>query len=146
MRGRGERVELLPDTAAARIRSRRLLLFKPSFGINTAWAYREMAALAPAAYLPGSDAESRLATWINSAAGLEELVFNNMERVAFAKYVALPTLLAKLRKSFGLTVGMSGSGSACYALLVESSPGAEIRACIQDALGAQVFVAETQIR
>ncbi|WP_415908562.1 4-(cytidine 5'-diphospho)-2-C-methyl-D-erythritol kinase [Oleiharenicola sp. Vm1] len=35
MRGRGERVEDLPPAAAARLRGRRVLVFKPSFGIAT---------------------------------------------------------------------------------------------------------------
>ena len=38
MRGRGERIEALPASAAARLRGRRVLLFKPSFGISTPWA------------------------------------------------------------------------------------------------------------
>jgi 4-diphosphocytidyl-2-C-methyl-D-erythritol kinase len=42
MRGRGEHIESLPAGAAGRLRGRRVLVFKPSFGIATPWAYRRM--------------------------------------------------------------------------------------------------------
>lgn len=147
MRGRGEKIEKLNDAATTRLRGRRLLLFKPSFGISTVWAYRTMAAAAPAFYLPAPQAEERLMRWIeDSSAPLENLLFNNMEGVAFAKFVALPTMLETLRKRFGLAVAMSGSGSACFALLREADPVDQIAACVRDAFGPTAFIVEAQIR
>ncbi|HEU5079412.1 MAG TPA: 4-(cytidine 5'-diphospho)-2-C-methyl-D-erythritol kinase [Opitutaceae bacterium] len=147
MRGRGERIQTLGTDLAARLKGRRVLLFKPSFGISTVWAYRAMAAAAPAHYLPTEQAEARLENWQNDpSAPLENLLFNNMEGVAFAKFVALPTLLEKLHRRFGVAVRMSGSGSACFALLREQDPVAEIVACIREAFGPTAFVAEAQIR
>jgi 4-diphosphocytidyl-2-C-methyl-D-erythritol kinase len=146
MRGRGERVELLPESAVARLRGQRLLLFKPSFGIATAWAYGQMAACAPSAYLAPEEAEARLVSWLeNPCASLANLLFNNMERVAFTKFLALPTLIEKLRAKFGLAVAMSGSGSACFALLGDDAPLPAICACIHDAWGRDVFMAEAKI-
>jgi 4-diphosphocytidyl-2-C-methyl-D-erythritol kinase len=118
MRGRGERVELLPVYAARRIRGRRVLLFKPSFGISTPWAYGRMAARGTD-YLPANQAEDRLAGWLKGAGPIEELLFNNMEPAAFDKYVALPMMLAKLRAAAEVAAVMSGSGSACFVVLPE---------------------------
>ena len=59
MRGRGERVTPLPESVARRLQGRRVLLFKPGFGIATPWAYGQLAAAAPGSYLPSSDAEAR---------------------------------------------------------------------------------------
>jgi 4-diphosphocytidyl-2-C-methyl-D-erythritol kinase len=118
MRGRGERVALLPVYAASRIRGRRVLLFKPSFGISTPWAYGRMAARGTD-YLPTDQAEDRLAGWLKGTGPVEELLFNNMQPAAFEKYLALPMLLAKLRAIAGVAAIMSGSGSACFALLPE---------------------------
>ena len=147
MRGRGERIEALPAEAAGRLRGRRLLVFKPHFGIATAWAYGEMVKAAPGAYLPSGDAEGRLAAWVGKpGAPAEELLFNNMEAAAFRKYVALPVMLAWLRKEFGVAAGMSGSGSACYALLAEDSPVEKMAACIREGWGDDVFAVETRIR
>lgn len=146
MRGRGERIEVLPAEAAGRLSGRRLLVFKPAFGIATAWAYGEMVKAAPKSYLASGDAEARLAAWVGRAgAPAEELLFNNMEAAAFRKYVALPVLLAWLREEFGVAAGMSGSGSACYALLREDSPVEAMVARIREALGDEVFVVETRI-
>ena len=147
MRGRGERVERLVEGAAARLRGRRVLIFKPGFGIATPWAYGRMAAGAPGSYLPEAEAEARLAAWwANADAPAEELLFNNMEGVAFEKFVALPTLAERLEKKYGLTVRMSGSGSACFAFLAANAPVAEITADIREAWGESVFITETRIR
>jgi 4-diphosphocytidyl-2-C-methyl-D-erythritol kinase len=142
MRGRGERVDNLP-AAAARVRGRRLLVFKPSFGIATPWAYGRMVTRATD-YLAAADAEARLAKWSGGSAPVEELLFNNMEPAAFEKYVALPVLLAQLRKEFGLVPHMSGSGSACFALLGDNQVAAPIADRIRSAWGAAAHVIETR--
>jgi 4-diphosphocytidyl-2-C-methyl-D-erythritol kinase len=141
MRGRGERVDDLPADARARLSGRRVLVFKPSFGIATPWAYARMVQRA-GDYLPAAEAEARLARWSTGAAPAEELLFNNMEPAAFEKYVALPVLLERLRREFGLAPRMSGSGSACFALLRENTAIGEITGAIRDAWGetAQVLV------
>jgi 4-diphosphocytidyl-2-C-methyl-D-erythritol kinase len=124
---------------------RRVLVFKPAFGISTPWAYARLAAEAPESYLPAAAAEARLAAWLADPHALAEgLLFNNMERAAFAKFVALPTLLARLRERFGLAARMSGSGSACFALLTEDAPVAAIRAEVRAAWGATALVRETR--
>ena len=145
MRGRGERIEALPVAAAARVRGRRVLLFKPSFGISTAWAYGRMAEETPAHYWPAVEVEARLSAWLAGPAPVEELLANNMEGVAFEKYVALPVLLAKLQREFGVAARMSGSGSACFALLGDDFVTAPLVACIRACWGPQAFVREARL-
>lgn len=146
MRGRGEDVQLLPVQAATRLRGKRLLIFKPPFGISTVWAYRQMAAGAPATYLPPTEAEERLAAWIGDAAApAENLLFNNMEAPAFTKFIALPVALDCLRAEFGLAPCMSGSGSACFAFLPDNAPVVAITRRIRELWGAEAFVAETRL-
>ncbi|MDF9826173.1 4-diphosphocytidyl-2-C-methyl-D-erythritol kinase [Ereboglobus sp. PH5-10] len=149
MRGRGERAEPLSGGAARRLAGRRVLIFKPDVSINTAWSYRRMAARAPESYLAEKNAEARLAAWLeNTTAGAEGLLFNNMEPVAFEKFVALPVLLARLRGRFGVAAGMSGSGSACFALLRDDATADAVREmmeCARAALGRGAFVAEARI-
>lgn len=142
MRGRGERVELLPAAAAGRLRGRRVLVFKPSFGISTPWAYGRMVAR-NADYLPTEKAEARLARWAEGEAPAEALLYNNMEPAAFEKYVPLPLLLARLRSEFGVAAAMSGSGSACYALLRDETDTTALIARIRSCWGAEIFVQET---
>ena len=147
MRGRGERADALPREAARRLGGRRVLIFKPGFSIGTAWAYRQMAAGAPRFYLPAEEAEARLARWLESpGTPAETLLFNNMEGPAFAKYIALPTLLDELRAGFGLAPRMSGSGSACFALLPETADAQAIRARIREHWGEAALTVETRLR
>jgi 4-diphosphocytidyl-2-C-methyl-D-erythritol kinase len=146
MRGRGECVEALPPAAAARLSGRRVLMFKPAFGIATPWAYGRLAAAAPAGYLPAEEAEGRLAGWLaRPEAPVAELLFNNMEPPAFAKFVALPALLDRLRNEFGLAPRMSGSGSACFALLEEDMPAEPVAAAIRAAWGPSALVSDTRL-
>lgn len=146
MRGRGERVAELPPAAASRLRGRRVLVFKPGFGISTAWSYARMAAEAPRSYLPPSDADARVNAWLaDEGAPAEMLLFNNMEVPAFAKFLALPVLCQQLKSDFGLKPQLSGSGSACFALLTDETEVAPIITVIREAWGQTAFVREARL-
>lgn len=145
MRGRGERIEPLPEDAAARLRGRRVLVFKPDFGVATAWAYQALAAR-PEWYADAAAEEARLAAWVadrNAPAGA--LPANTLERPVFAKWIALPALLAWLRERHGVAARMSGSGSACFALLEPRVDEAELVADIRAAWGETAFVQATEL-
>lgn len=144
MRGRGEWIEQLPEAAAGRLYPWHVLVFKPSFGVPTPWAYGRMIARGTD-YLPAGEAEARLASWINGAAPAGDLLFNNMEPAVFEKFVALPALLVKLRREFGLAAGMSGSGSACFALLPEDFAVEPVIELIRRSWGPAAFVHRARI-
>ena len=74
-----------------------------------------------------------------------ELLFNNMEAAAFAKFLALPAMLERLRTDFGLAPRMSGSGSACYAFLTDDTPVDAIVVAIRAAWGAETFVMQARL-
>jgi 4-diphosphocytidyl-2-C-methyl-D-erythritol kinase len=144
MRGRGERITPLPEMAARRLRGRRVLLFKPGFPIATGWAYGQLAAAGT--YVPPAEAEARLAAWQGGTEPAEALLANNMEAVAFAKFPALPVLLDRLRSSGDLAPRLSGSGSACFALLPEGGgPPSGAVAAIREAWGPLAFIQETRL-
>lgn len=146
MRGRGEQVQALTGGMAHRLRGRRVLIFKPPFGISTVWAYRQLAATAPASYLAAPEAEGRLAKWIGDEnAPADDLLFNNMEVPAFNKFIGLPVAVACLRAEFGLTARMSGSGSACFAFLAEDTPVTALTTRIRELWGPEAFVTETRL-
>jgi 4-diphosphocytidyl-2-C-methyl-D-erythritol kinase len=145
MRGRGEQIVPLPSPASDRLRGRRVLIFKPNFAVATAWAYAQMARRGTD-YLRREEAEERLAIWVdNDHAGAAELLFNNMQAPVFDKYVALPVLLGKLHRDFGVAVQMSGSGSACFALLDDEFVADSMVACIYRDWGPRTFVREARI-
>ena len=145
MRGRGERVEVVSESvSAARLQGRRVLLFKPSFGINTAWAYGQMVKRGTD-YLPETEAERRLKEWLGGVGPVEELLYNNMEGVALEKFVALALLLEKIRQETGAVGRMSGSGSACYVFLDEKQDSVPLTALIRTCWGATAFVQEARI-
>ena len=144
MRGRGEKIEQLSAAARARLSGRRVLLFKPRFSINTAWAYQQMRQRATD-YVPVGLAEKQVAAWLDGSKPAEQLLANNMERVAFDKFIALPVLLNKLRTQFGVEGRMSGSGSACFVFLSEEQASAPLLQCIRACWGAAAFGQETRL-
>jgi 4-diphosphocytidyl-2-C-methyl-D-erythritol kinase len=145
MRGRGELLEALPESAIKRISGRRVLVFKPWFGIGTAWAYQEMAAGAPSSYLAPDKAEERLARWVQDTGGtLEDLLFNNMEMPAFHKFISMPVLMQILSEQCGLSARMSGSGSACFVPLPDGFDARPAIAAIRSAWGDESFAIETR--
>jgi 4-diphosphocytidyl-2-C-methyl-D-erythritol kinase len=153
MRGRGDQIEIMPEAAAKRLYGQKVLLFKPSFGISTPWAYGRMAAEAPAHYFPTSEAEQRLSRWITGDESLSGLLFNSMEGVAFRKFVALQVMLEKLQVELGVAARMSGSGSTCFALAGrdettgdarrENAAVTQMKHLIRQGWGEEAFVHET---
>jgi len=145
MRGRGEHVESLADAETAALRGRRLLLFKPPFGVATADAYRDMRAAGGAEYVSEADAEARIAAWRVAPATAPLPLFNNMEGVVFRKHLALPALLERLAVGHRLEPRMSGSGSACFAFLPDGYDAAGAAGAIRDAWGDGAFIRETTL-
>jgi len=145
MRGRGERVEPLGAGAAGRLRGRRVLVFKPAFGVATAEAYAALAAR-PEWYADAAAEEARLAGWAADAgAPAEALLANTLERPVFAKWIALPTMLAWLRERHGVEARMSGSGSACFVLLEPGRDEAPLRETLHAGWGAEALVQATAL-
>jgi 4-diphosphocytidyl-2-C-methyl-D-erythritol kinase len=146
MRGRGERVAPIHTGATDRLIGRKVMVFKPGVGVDTAWAYRQMAKRATASYLPVAESEARLEVWLKSPdAPAEALLYNGMEGPVFAKFIVLPVLVDLFRAEFGLEARMTGSGSACFALLAPGAPIDAIARRIRSILGEEAFVVETTI-
>jgi len=140
MRGRGEINDPLPMAARDVLWGRELLIFKPPFGVPTAWAYRQLREHGAAWYVPTAKAEEALAQWLAQPTWETLPLGNNLERPVFEKYVALPVLLDELRQKYRLRCRMSGSGSACFALLEPASPQVAIEQTIREAWGAETVI------
>lgn len=146
VRGRGERIEPLPVEAAARLRGKRFLLLKPSFSIDTAWAYQALGREADPFVAP-EEAEPRLAESLGAASerSIDQGLFNSLERPVFRKFIALPTLKARLDR-LGLPVRMSGSGSTLFACLDERDPREdEARRLAEDAYGDSGWIRAVRV-
>ena len=145
MRGRGERLETLPEEVCARLRGQSLVLFRPEFPVSTAWAYGQLVEGAPNTYETPQAADQRLEAFVHGAGTLEGLLFNSFELPIGQKYLAISTLLGDLRAS-GVPCWMSGSGSCCLALVDGAGPAlAQVKAQIRSAWGESVFLVETSI-
>ena len=114
--GRGERLSPLGRLPA--LEGSHLLLIHPSFGVPTAWAYRQLAKYPDAQNgVPGRAAQlaKKLATGTLKDARSD--FFNALEAPVLPKYPFL-ALVREFLAEQGATVSlMSGSGSSLFAIL-----------------------------
>ena len=143
MRGRGERLTILPEAARAALSGRKVVLAKPPFGVPTPEAYGLLAKAGK--YRPTDQAEAGLEAWIGSPSADPARIGNDLAAPVFAKYVALPAGLASLRRVTGAEWHMTGSGSACFAWVKDGFDQAGLRADVRRVWGAGAWVAETVI-
>ncbi len=142
MRGRGEKVFPLTGEAKDYLGMLKLVLFKPDFSINTGWAYSQMKAN-PEVYINADEAEARLSEWLENPNITGIPLINNMQIEAFKKYPALEITLEKIKEKFGIPAMMSGSGSACFAIVNDLSDKqiSELKVFIKSLLGDSCFLA-----
>lgn len=145
MRGRGERVETLPEAACAQLLKLRFLIFKPAFGVSTAEAYGTMKQNAPHDYVSAESTEAQLRGWLSEPETAPLPLANNMEQAVFRKHLALPALFRKLRECHGLDPHMSGSGSACFAKISDSTNLPAVEQTVREAWGTGAFICPVKI-
>jgi 4-diphosphocytidyl-2-C-methyl-D-erythritol kinase len=143
MRGRGERLEVLPAAARAALAGRKVVLVKPLFGIPTPEAYGLLAK--SGAYRPAAQAEAELAAWLSKPAADPSALGNDLAPPVFAKHLALPVALESFAQTTGVPWRMTGSGSACFAFVPAGFDHAGLRKDVSRAWGAGAWVQETTI-
>lgn len=143
MRGRGERLAPISESARERLAGRELVLFKPSFSIGTAWAYRALSS-ASGAYDSKEWAEGRLRAWEAGQLSLEALLHNSFQKPSFRKFRAFPALFEQA-ESKKLACLMSGSGSCCFALVRSGFEAESMVSRVKRAWGGRCFVARARV-
>ncbi len=125
-RGRGEIIESFELSE-----NLNLLLIKPPFGVETAWAYKTWAASHP---LPdGLESEQDLGS---------VKIFNVLERPVFRKFIVLPVMKNwLLRQPEVRAAGMSGSGSTFFAVLRDGTSGSSLERRAKGMFGDTLWTA-----
>jgi len=133
--GRGEQVQPLPPFPA--LRGAGLLLAHPGFGVETAWAYRELARF-PAALNGQPGRAQRLVGLLNgadlTAAGAE--FYNSLEAPVLTKFPVLALYQEFLRAHGAVATLMSGSGSTTFAVFASKAAAEAAREPFQREFGA----------
>lgn len=143
MRGRGERLEILPPSARAALAGRKVLLAKPPFGVPTPEAYGLLAKAGK--YRPAAQAEAELAAWLAQPATDPSALGNDLAAPVFGKYLALPMGLASFQRITGTAWRMTGSGSACFTLVGDDFDHARLGEDVRRAWGPGAWVEATAI-
>ena len=142
MRGRGEILEAIDPRACGRLAGQRVVLFRPTFGVATGWAYARLVSR-PELYEGKAVAEARLQAFYEGGS-LGDLLHNVFEITVGQKFLAIPCLLEKLRAR-GHQCMMSGSGSACFALVGSDEEAAAVKEICLKSWGQGMFWVETSL-
>lgn len=128
-RGRGERVEPVVFEEALP-----LLLIKPSFGVQTPWAYQRWN---ESLRIPGVPYEPQSFSWGE--------LYNDLERPVFEKHFVLAELKRWLLDQ-PETAGalMSGSGSTSFAVLRNAREATVLAEKVHQQFGAEFWTAQCQ--
>jgi 4-diphosphocytidyl-2-C-methyl-D-erythritol kinase len=143
MRGRGERLEILPANARAALAGRKVVLVKPPFGMPTPEAYGLLAR--SGRYRAAAQADAELVAWVASPDADPSALGNDLAAPVFAKHLALPVGLDSLRRSTGVSWRMTGSGSTCFAFVADGFDHARLREDVRRAWGPAAWVEATVI-
>jgi len=133
--GRGEKIEPLDFFPA--LKATAILLIHPGFGIDTAWAYQQLARFPPA--LNGQPGRARkliglLQTSDLSAASAE--FYNSLEAPALEKYPLLTIYQEFLRNHGASATLMSGSGSTTFAIAPSENAARQLQEKVKAKFGA----------
>lgn len=140
MRGRGDRLEDLPEEARDRLSGLPVLLFGPPVGMETPRAYALLRARG--AYVSADWAEERVAAFADGRLPVEGLLFNSFTEVVEDRLPTIAVVLRSVREA-GLPALMSGSGSACFALPRDTADEERVRGIVTEAWGEHAFFTST---
>lgn len=138
--GRGELVQPLPPFRA--LRGTALLLAHPGFGVETVWAYRELARF-PAALHGEPGRAQRLIAALNGTdlmAAARDF-YNALEAPVLAKFPVLALYQDFFRQQGAAVALMSGSGSTTFAVFPSRAAAEAAQAPFQRALGGAAWLA-----
>ena len=142
MRQRGELLSPISASQTAAYHGRHVLLIKPVFGVSTAHAYGWL--VADGSYIKESDAEVALAAALSNPDAVVKLG-NSLQAPVFARHPELARGLAALKSSLGISAFMTGSGSACFALVEGPVDLARVRVALEPAWGSGVWATVTTL-
>ena len=139
--GRGETVR--PVTVEG---SRWIVLVKPAFGVETQWAYQQLAAVRTAVrplseQHAAMDRRNRF-TWSDLTAAAE----NDFEAPVFAKHPLLRHIRRTLLDLGARIALLSGSGATVFGMFDEESAASRAGAHLEGSEGLQVVVVPTCLR
>ena len=143
MTGVGNLIHPLDSNISNYLKGQKVLIYKPSFSISTANAYRE---LNKSAFIDKSQTSKKVEVF-KKTLNYKQLITNSFTQQLEHKYIALKSLLKTLNDQ-EIPSMVSGSGSGCFSLLSKGNANNQltfVKNCVQDAFGKDVFFEEAHI-
>ncbi len=127
-RGRGERIEAAEWASDKELF---LVLIKPTFGVETPWAYQ---AWSGSREIPGVSLAEQVADGLT--------LVNDLERPVFEKFILLPVIKQWLLEQAGVKAAlMSGSGSTMFAVCESRERADEVARSAREKFGEEPWIA-----
>lgn len=136
--GRGEKIAAVDDMPECM-----LLIFKPDFGISTAWAYNQFAVHAASVVHP--EVNNMLAALAaKDVAAVAAALGNVLENVSVEKYPLIDKIKASMVENGALNSLMSGSGTAVFGIFKDLRQAHAAEEVLQKAFSGSAHVCEIQ--
>ncbi|MDR3316557.1 MAG: 4-(cytidine 5'-diphospho)-2-C-methyl-D-erythritol kinase [Puniceicoccales bacterium] len=146
VRGRGERVERVNVDQLEGLRRTKFLIFKPSFGTETAQVYEVL---------------SKKAVWTLKSQGISETsvfsllrdlktdcssshFFNAFQEIVAEKFIELARVFADIAEYFGVNAQLTGTGSAGFIPLADDYDTTPLKSYLAEVIGEKAFVIEAK--
>ena len=140
IQGRGEQVSQVESPLLETLRNRKILLVHPGFPIAASWAYRKLKESYPQGYTTREQTDLELQQWFTSREPWTRYHRNDLSGVVDRKFLAIPGLKDELRERFGLTLRMSGSGSACFCIIESEYHAEPVIQVVRECWGGASFI------
>ena len=116
MRGRGDKVLPVNESARSLLKDREILLLLPDLHVSTSWAYDRFQCFNDC-FVKQSVAEMLFSRFQEGNISLESFLFNSFEEIVFDKFTGLQAAKLLLHDFDCGPVLLSGSGSSMFILL-----------------------------
>jgi 4-diphosphocytidyl-2C-methyl-D-erythritol kinase len=146
VRGFGERIEDVNVAELHGLKKAKFLIFKPSLGIETSWAYDKFNERGAWNFHKVSESDisaQKLVRDMKSSAR-SSCYFNDFQELVCKKYMELARIFSDLWEYFHVRGCLTGSGSAGFVPLEEDYDCTPIKSYLNDILGENAFIVEAR--
>jgi 4-diphosphocytidyl-2-C-methyl-D-erythritol kinase len=131
--GRGER--LLP----VKLPEYSYILINPGFPISAGWAYSNLTLTETPLNIKLTDLRELATTLLESPARVVEILFNDLQTAALARYPELTDITAALKQSGATGALMSGSGPTVFGLFLTEPSALEALSSLKESLKGRSY-------
>ncbi len=142
--GRGEKTRMISSSKKKELNGQRIFLFRPPMGFPTPLIYDNISR--ENLFSDSKWAEQRVKDWESGLLANENFYHNDFESFLLNKFLFMLPLFEELKKRFGLSFQVSGSGSCCFSFAPKELCEMRVKDFIMNLIGSNSMFWVSRIR